>query len=208
MKALLRFLRKLHPIRLYKWIARRKEEIRLQYIRSKFFSCGENTHFGTFGLQCGWKYISIGEGTCFGGNLYLTAWDKYPTALGVQVLHPEIKIGRQCNFGPYNHITSTNSITIGNGVLTGKWVTITDNSHGDTSYESLQIPPHKRELYSKGPVVIKDNVWIGDKATILPGVTIGEGTIVAANTVVTKDVPAYCIVAGIPGRVIKEIRKH
>lgn len=58
-------------------------------------------------------------------------------------------------------------------------------------------------MVSKGPVIIEDNVWIGDKATILANVTIGKGAVVAANSVVTKDVPAYSVVAGIPAKVIK-----
>lgn len=48
----------------------------------------------------------------------------------LQTLHPELTIGSHCNFGAYNHITCTNRITIGDNLLTGKWVTITDNSHG------------------------------------------------------------------------------
>ena len=68
------------------------------------------------------------------------------------------------------------------------------------------LPPQKRPLYSKGAVFIGDNVWIGDKATILPGVKIGEGAVVAANAVVTKDVPAYSMVAGNPAKVIKQIK--
>ena len=60
-------------------------------------------------------------------------------------------------------------------------------------------------MTSKGPVIIGDNVWIGDKATILGGVTIGESVIIAANSVVTKDVPPYSVVAGIPAKVIKKM---
>ena len=63
--------------------------------------------------------------------------------------------------------------------------------------------PLERPITSKGPVVIGNNVWIGDKATILPGVTIGDGAVIAANAVVTKDVPAYSVVGGNPARVIK-----
>ena len=70
--------------------------------------------------------------------------------------------------------------------------------------ETLHIPPIKRPIYSKGPVIIGDNVWIGDKATILPGVTIGDGAVIAANAVVTKDVPAFCVAAGNPARIIKK----
>ena len=54
------------------------------------------------------------------------------------------------------------------------------------------------------PVFIKDNVWIGTRVTVLSGVTIGEGAVVGANSLVTKDVPPYSLVAGVPARVIKE----
>lgn len=86
-------------------------------------------------------------------------------------------------------------------------MTITDNSHGETDYDSLCMPPSKRLITSKGPVIIGNNVWIGDKATILPGVTIGDGVVVAANAVVTKDVPAYSVVGGNPVKILKSVNK-
>ena len=87
--------------------------------------------------------------------------------------------------------------------MTGKWVTISDNNHGTTDFDTLHEAPAIRKLYTKGPVIIGNNVWIGDKATILGGVTIGDGAVIAANSVVTKDVPAYSVVGGNPARVIK-----
>lgn len=63
----------------------------------------------------------------------------------------------------------------------------------------------KRELEIKGPVIIGDNVWIGDKVSILSGVTIGKGSVIACNAVVTKDVPSYSVVGGVPAKVIKQI---
>ena len=72
-----------------------------------------------------------------------------------------------------------------------------------TDYDSLHIPPLKRNLFSKGPVIIGKNVWIGDKATILPGIIVGDGAIIAANSVVTKNVPAYGVVGGNPAKLIK-----
>ena len=60
-------------------------------------------------------------------------------------------------------------------------------------------------IYRKCPVVIEDNVWIGEKASIMPGVHIGKGAIIAANSVVTHDVPAYAVVAGVPAKIVKQL---
>ena len=116
---------------------------------------------------------------------------------------PELTIGNNGNFGAFNHITCINKVQIGDNCLTGKWVTISDNNHGTTDFDTLHEAPAIRKLYTKGPVVIGNNVWIGDKATILGAVTIGDGAVIAANSVVTKDVPAYSVVGGNPARVIK-----
>ena len=147
------------------------------------------------------QYIQIQENTSFGHHCILTAWDEY----GLQKLSPNINIGRDCHFGEYNHITAINSIIVGNGVLTGRWVTITDNAHGKSCYEHLCIEPYQRELFSKGPVIIEDNVWIGDKVSIMPNVKIGKSSIIAANSVVTKDIPPFSIAAGVPAKVIKTL---
>lgn len=152
----------------------------------------------------GTQYFSIGDKTCFGRFCVLTAWDLYEGDIFI----PEVKIGRNCSFGDYIHLSCINKIIIGNNVLTGRWVTITDNSHGSTDLETLKEIPLKRKLYSKGPVIIGDKVWIGDKATILPGIKIGEGAIIAANSVVTKDVPSYSVVGGNPAKVIKKINNE
>jgi acetyltransferase-like isoleucine patch superfamily enzyme len=151
----------------------------------------------------GGKYITIGDKTYIGKESILSARNRY----GEQVFNPSITIGNRCGFGEYTHITAINQIVIGNGVLLGNFVIITDNAHGGgANFEKqLLLPPIYRPLYSKGPVFIADNVWIGDKSTILPGVSIGKGAIVGANSVVTKDVPARAMVAGSPAKIIKII---
>lgn len=68
-----------------------------------------------------------------------------------------------------------------------------------------QYPQLERQLVSKGEVVIGNNVWIGDKAAILAGVHIGDGAIIGANSVVAKDVPANCVVGGIPAKVLRTL---
>lgn len=149
----------------------------------------------------GSKYIKIGSKVSFGKQLVLTVWYKHNN----YSYSPQIQIGDGCNFGDYLHLTAINEIIIGNNVLTGRWVTITDNSHGQSTYSDLCIPPLKRGVYSPGSVFIEDDVWIGDKVTILPGVRIGKGSIIGANSVVTKNIPSFCIVGGNPARIIKNL---
>ena len=155
----------------------------------------------TFTLLLGAKYIIVGDNCSIGKNIQLTAWESYMD----QTFQPEIIIGNNCLIGEDAHITAVSSIHIGNNVLMGKKVLITDNSHGVSTSEMMDIAPVKRPLYSKGPVIIDDNVWIGEKASIMPDVHIGKGSIIAANAVVTKDVPPYSVVAGVPGKVVKSL---
>lgn len=173
------------------------------YYRSFLGSCGDHVYFGGMNNIVGGKYISIGSFTTFQKCLYLTAWDRYRD----KKFSPKIKIGKKCDFGAFNHITCINEIEIGDGVLTGKWVTITDNDHGGTSYKELLVRPQERCIISKGKVTIGKNVFIGDKATILSGVTIGEGAVIGANSVVSKDVPPFSVVVGNPAKVIKKSYK-
>ena len=177
--------------------------VRTAMLRNLFSQFGRKSTIGRIGMILGYERITIGNNTHFDDFIYLTAWTSY----GEQKYKPQIHIGYNCAFGAWNHISCINKITIGDNCLTGKWVTITDNSHGSNTYDELTTPPGERLLYSKGPIVIGKNVWIGDKATILSGVTIGDNAIIAANSVVTKDVPTNTVVGGCPAKVLKEIKK-
>lgn len=169
-------------------------------LAGKLKKVGIGINFGKDVILLGGKYIEVGDNVTFGKNSVITVWSDI---LGY-TNKGYIKIGNGCSFGEYAHVTCINGIVIGDGLLTGRWVTITDNSHGDTSYTTLLQRPIDRKVISKGVVIIGRNVWIGDKATILPGITIGEGAVIAANTVVTKDVPAYCVVAGNPAKIVNK----
>lgn len=113
----------------------------------------------------------------------------------------EIKIGNNVSFGAYDRIASAYSVIIEDDVLFAAFVHVTDHSHG---YEDIQTPISKQDIIYKGPVVIKKGSWLAFGCHILSGVTVGEHSVVAANSVVTKDVPPYSIVAGNPARVVKQ----
>lgn len=185
----------------------RRSRLRSFWYCPMFKSCAPSVSFGRVDYLVGPEYITIGDYTGFVDGLYLTAWDKFPINGkqddDIQKFNPEIIIGNDCHFGAMNHISCCNRIVIGDNLLTGKWVTITDNNHGTTDPDCLQKAPLSRPLSSKGPVLIGKNVWIGDGARILGGVTIGDGAVIGANSVVTKDVPAYTVVAGNPAVIIK-----
>lgn len=149
----------------------------------------------------GLKYIHIGKGTVIMKHAVITAYDNYE---GVSQ-NPLIKIGNHVSIGEYAHITSFDKVVIGDNVLFGRRVTISDNNHGSLEWDQLQLPPLKRKLTSKGPVIIEDDVWIGENAVVLSGVTVGRGSIIGANSVVTHNVPPYSLCCGNPARIIKTI---
>ena len=152
-------------------------------------------------FQDGSKNIVIGEGTNIYSNCIIECWERYID----QHFSPSLKIGNNCRIGEYTHITAINKIEIGDGLLTGRFVIVTDHSHGDISEYDADIPPASRKLKSKGDVVIGNNVWLGDKVSVLSGVHIGDNVIVGANSVVTKSVPSNCVVAGVPAKIIKQL---
>lgn len=173
---------------------------------------GHGSSLRTINSLTGMKYIRVGENVQFCEEITMNAWESFDCIDEtsnhpiIQHFTPEIVIGDNSIVGAWNHITAINKIVIGDGFLSGKWVTITDNSHGKTETPYMNILPTKRRLCSKGPVLIGKNVWVGDKCTILPGVTIGDGAVIGANSVVSTDIPPYSVVAGVPAKVVKYIK--
>jgi acetyltransferase-like isoleucine patch superfamily enzyme len=148
----------------------------------------------------GLEYISVGCRTSIASNVQLSAWDSH----NGNKYNPSITIGNYCAIRENCHITAINSITIGDNLLTGTNVLITDNTHGQSIREHMSLPVTERPLYSKGPVVIGNNVWLGNNVCVMSGVTIGDGAIIGANSVVTHNIPAYAVAAGIPAKVVKQ----
>jgi acetyltransferase-like isoleucine patch superfamily enzyme len=144
----------------------------------------------------GERWMHIGGGALIGPFVSLAV------GLGPQqrdANDPTIVIGEGCSIGAHNGIVALTGITIGAHVYTGPRVYITDVNHG---YERLD-EPIGHQLQASRPVVIGANSWIGTNSVVLPGTVIGEHVVVAAGTVVSGQVPARCIVAGAPARIIR-----
>lgn len=147
----------------------------------------------------GKKYIGISKGFTTGVGCRIEA---YPIGES-KVLY----FGKNVQMNDYVHITAMNNVSIGNDVLMASKIYISDCTHGsyagDENDSSPNTKPIDRALSSKA-IVIEDNVWLGEFVSVLPGVTIGKGTIVGANSVVSKNLPPYVIAVGIPAKPIKK----
>ena len=116
----------------------------------------------------------------------------------------KLTLGANINVSDWVHIGVLDQVTIGDGCLMGSKVLITDHSHGALT-DILQPKPSRpnaRTLHSKGPVVLEDNVWLGDGVVVLPSVRIGCNAIIGANSVVTQDIPSNTVWAGVPAKQI------
>ncbi len=132
--------------------------------------------------------FEVGEYCRLGHNVFLETQEDGAIQLGTNVL---------LNTGCV--VVSYSRITIGNDSLVGEYVTIRDANHGIALNGLIRLQPH-----DTSPITIGNDVWIGTGATILCGVTIGDGAVVAANSVVTKNVPPMTVVAGSPAAPIKK----
>ena len=110
-----------------------------------------------------------------------------------------IRIGREVRLNRGATVCAYTEVAIGDYTMVGEFVSIRDANHGIARGELVRSQPHDTR-----PIRIGSDVWVGRGACILPGVTIGDGAIIGANSIVTKDVPPNTIAAGIPARVIRE----
>jgi maltose O-acetyltransferase len=117
-------------------------------------------------------------------------------------LNGRVTLGDRVFFNRNSHLLCHDAVTIGNDAIFGEMVSIHDADH--VIDQDRGLAPDLRG-YATAPIVIGDKVWVGAKATILRGVTIGANTIIGANSVVTRDIPANVVAAGIPARVIREL---
>lgn len=167
---------------------------------TKFASCGKRFRISTpVKFINGAHYIHVGDDVCIHPFVRLEA---------IKIVGcppPVISIGNRNGLGYNTQINASNRIEIGDDVLFASNVYITDHYHGDMSIGEVDIPPSQRKIHSKGPVIIGARCWLGQNVSIMPNVTLGEGCIVGANSVVTHSFPANSVVAGCPAKLIKVI---
>ena len=168
-------------------------------IQRRLEKVGENFAVEYPAVLLGLKHVSIGNNFEARARLRLEVFDEHRG----NRYTPEVRIGNNVSLNYDCHIGCVNKIEIGDNVLMGSRILITDHYHGEITAAMLRIPPGQRKVQSPGPVIIEDNVWIGEGVAIMPNVRIGRNAIIGANAVVTRDIPADSVAVGAPARVIR-----
>lgn len=174
--------------------------IQLLIFKIRGYLLFRNARLIRFPFRCrGKKLINIEKGFTTGYNCRIDAFNhhNYPG--------PLLKIGKDVEINDDVHISAVQYVEIGDNVLIASKVYIADHNHGaykGFNQDSPLSTPKERIVYAD-PIMIEKNVWLGEFVCVLQGVTIGEGSIIGAMSVVTKDVPPYSIAVGSPAKVIK-----
>jgi acetyltransferase-like isoleucine patch superfamily enzyme len=122
-----------------------------------------------------------------------------PKLIGSGKLHQKLIVGQHSLFNVDCFLDLAGPITIGNQVILGPQVMLTTGAHkiGEATTRAGELSPR--------PIVVEDGAWLGARCTVLPGVTIGRGAVVAAGAVVNKDVACNTLVGGVPAKVIRHL---
>ena len=134
------------------------------------------------------SYITIGDDSYLSSHCILNTFDGW------------ISMGNNCTVNSYAILYGHGGLQIGNGVRIAPQVMLMPMNH---IYKDPHVPIRKQGIRTQG-VKIEDDVWFGAGAVVLDGVTIGQGSVIGAGAVVTKDIPPYSVAVGVPAQVIKK----
>lgn len=174
-------------------------------LKKKIFFYTHKRYFGYIARDCeiqkpylldGTKDIFIKEKTFIAEGAWISAF-KDDTTLTNN--NPKVNIGKNVYIGRYSHIIAVGEMSILDSVMIADKVYISDNSH---EFNGINIPIRDQKVLFIKNVTINTGAWIGENVCII-GASIGKNSVVAANSVVLKDVPDYTLVAGSPAKVIK-----
>jgi maltose O-acetyltransferase len=146
----------------------------------------------------GRNYFSKGTLRIDQGSVHLKGLNVLERDFDIEV-NGDLFIGARNYFGKNLKVVCLAKIEIGDDCIIGDSVHFYDHDHNYRDLKQLI----RQQGYTTKPIKVGNNVWIGAKATILKGVTINDGTVIGAGSIVTKDVPANAIVAGNPARIVK-----
>jgi acetyltransferase-like isoleucine patch superfamily enzyme len=133
------------------------------------------------------------------GRLVIGRWVHFGNGNAIRCHEGNLRIGDKCVFGKDNTVNCYLDIEFGEAALAADWVYICDFDH---VFDDVTVPIKDQGIV-KSPVRIGRDVWIGEKASVLRGVRIGEGSVVASHCLVNRDLPPYSVAVGVPARVVR-----
>lgn len=183
----------------------------LLYGRSlKGMVLGRQVHFFNLTKITWGRFLKLGDhvvinalgqkGVVLGDNVGIGAFSRVIVATSLNNIGSYIKIGNNVGIGEYAYLGGAGGLEIGDDCIVGQYFSCHPENH---NYEDVHTPIRLQGVIRKGIKIGRD-CWIGSKVTILDGVIVGDGSIIAAGAVVNRSVPARSIVAGVPAKVIKQ----
>lgn len=144
------------------------------------------------------------EGLFIGQKVNIGAYSRLVVGTDISRIGSHIRIGDNCGIGEYSSIGGSGGIDIGQDTIIGQYFSAHPENHNysDTSN------PIRIQGTTRAPIAIGSDCWIGARVTVLAGVSIGKGAVVAAGSVVTRDLPPWSISAGVPARVLRTRRPN
>lgn len=188
--------KKVKFLKFYNWSKHHRSKIFTFCLRKEFGALGRKSLVHSPFYSKDLSNIFIGENCQIHAESWIDCVEKYENI----DYNPRIEIGDGSYIGHRTHIIACGQMKIGKNVLFADGIYISDNLHG---FEDLTKPIISQPLKTPGPVVIEDEVWLGEGVCVLPNVTIGKHAVIGSNSVVTKDIPAYCVAVGSPAKVIR-----
>jgi acetyltransferase-like isoleucine patch superfamily enzyme len=157
-----------------------------------------NPHIVTEGFVFLGKHVELYARKGY-GRMVIGRWVHVGNGNAIRCHEGNLRIGDKCVFGKDNTVNCYLDIEFGAAALAADWVYICDFDH---VFSDIHVPIKDQGIV-KAPVRIGPDVWIGEKASVLRGVTIGQGSVIASHALVNRDIPAFSVAVGVPARVIR-----